>query len=147
MMALRRWVTLVFLVVVVIVSVSWLRNEKAFTTPKSPPSVTVSVLNTAIGAINSTDTSFDKQKMSFSATIWNNTSHTVFVTTVKVNLPSSLQSHVLSGGTLITVNKSLAPNGTHQLTGAFILDTKGMTKQEIVKLGSIEGVTVNTTSP
>lgn len=80
MMALRRWVTLVFLAVVVIVGVNWLRNEKEFTTPKSPPSVTVSVLDTAIGAINSTDTSFDKQKMSFSATIWNNTSHTVFVT-------------------------------------------------------------------
>lgn len=146
-MVLRRWVTLVFLVVAVIVGVSWLRNEKAFTTPKSPQSVTVSVLNTAIGAINSTDTSFDKQKMSFSATIWNDTNQTVFVTTVKVNLPSSLKSHVLSGSTLITVNKSLTPNGTHQITGVFILDTKGMTKHEIVKLGSIEGLIVNTKSP
>jgi hypothetical protein len=146
MMSLRRWVTLVILVVVVIVGVTWLRNEKALTTPKAQPSVTVSDWSSGIGAVSSSDTGFEKQKMSFSATIWNNTNRTVYVTNVTVKLPSSLQNHVLSGSTLITVNKSLTPNATHKITGQFILDTKGMTKEQIVKLGNIEGFVVNTKS-
>ncbi|SHK57674.1 hypothetical protein [Alicyclobacillus tolerans] len=146
MMPLRRWVTLVILVVVVIVGVTWLRNENALNTPKPQPSVAVNGWSSGIGAVSSSDTGFDKQKMSFSATIWNNTNRTVYVTNVRVKLPSSLLNHVLSGSTLITVNKSLAPNATYKITGQFILDTKGMTKEQIVKLGNIEGFVVNTKS-
>jgi hypothetical protein len=131
---------------VVIVAVIWLQNEKAMTTLKPQPSVTVSNWSNEIGAVSASDTSFDKQKMSFSATLWNNTDNTVYVTNVKVNLPSSLQSHVLSGNTFIVVNKSLAPNATEKITGQIILDTKGMTKDQLVNLVKIQGFTVNTKS-
>ncbi|WP_067623475.1 hypothetical protein [Alicyclobacillus acidiphilus] len=143
---MRRWVTLVILVVVVIVGVTWLRNENALNTPNPQPSVTVNGWSSGIGAVSSSDMGFDQQKMSFSATIWNNTNRTVYVTNVRVKLPNSLQNHILSGSTLITVNKSLAPNTTYKIAGQFILDTKGMTKEQIVKLGHIEGFTVNTKS-
>jgi hypothetical protein len=142
----RRSTAFVILLVAVILGVIWLRNEKALTTGKPQPSVAVSYWSSGIGAVSSSDSSFTKQKLSFSATIWNNTNHTVYVTNVKVNLPSGLQSHVLSGSTLIAVNKSLAPNTTEKITGQFILDTKGMTKEQIVNLGKIQGFTVNTKS-
>jgi hypothetical protein len=59
-----------------------------------------------------------------------------------MNLPSSLESHIFSDSTFITVNKSMEPNSTIQITGQLILDIKGMTKKQIVNLGKIQGFTV-----
>jgi hypothetical protein len=99
--------------------------------------------SSAIGTVSSNETNLNEQKLSFSATIWNNTNHTVYVTNVKVNLPSSLENHIFSGSTFISVDKSMEPNSTVQITGQLILDTKEMTKEQIVNLGKIQGFTVD----
>ncbi|MDP4087193.1 MAG: hypothetical protein Q8934_21765 [Bacillota bacterium] len=125
---------------VVILGFIWLHHDKS---PNFGSSVTVSGWSSGIGAVSSNDTNVNEQKLSFSATIWNNTNHTVYVTNVKVNLPSSLENHIASGNTHISVNRSMEPNSTAQITGQFILDTKGLTKEQIVNLGKIQGFTVN----
>ncbi|OLZ12290.1 hypothetical protein [Sulfobacillus thermosulfidooxidans] len=123
-----------------------LHHTKAFIHPNSQKTVSVSTWTIAIGAVNSRNTSLSKQKMSFSATIWNDTNHTVFVTSVKANIAPILQSHIISGTPLIPVNKSLAPNASDRIAGQFILNVSGMTKEEIANIGKLQGFTVNTRS-
>jgi hypothetical protein len=140
----RRPIALTILIVLAIGGVVWLRNYKALSPPNPQSGVEVSSWNSGMGAVSSNN--FNEQKLSFTANVWNNTNHTVYITGVAVNLPDSLRNHVLSGGTLVAVNKSLAPNAKYKITGQFILDTKQMTKEQIVSLGGIQGFTVNTTS-
>jgi len=143
---LRGRISLVFWVFVVVVGIVWLRSGKSLTSPTPQPSVAVSNWGSGIGAVNLNSTTFAKQNLSFWASVANNTNHTVYVRSVKVILPDALQRHVLTGTALIIVNKRLAQNATYKIRGHFILDTAGMTKEQIITLGNIKGFTVNTKS-
>jgi hypothetical protein len=113
----RKSFALIISFVVIIGGFFWLGNFKSLSSTQPLSTVAVSNWSSGIGAVS--DTNFDKQKLSFSATVWNNTNHSVYVTSVKVNLTSALQNHILSGDTLISVNKSLAPNESYNVTGQF----------------------------
>ncbi|MFD0678323.1 MULTISPECIES: hypothetical protein [unclassified Paenibacillus] len=97
-----------------------------------------------MGAVDENTTNLDKQKLSFTATIWNDSTEKNYVNVVKMKLPDSLHSHVISGNTVFPVDQLLNPNAYYQVKGELILDTKGMTKQEVVNLGNIQGFTVET---
>lgn len=122
-------------------STTWI-NQPVSATPSPRPGVSVTGLSTGIGAVSKNDLSFDRQKYSFKATISNKTNQTVYVTSVNVQLPATLKSHVISGSQTISVNKTLKANAYTEVSGYFILNTKGMTKRQIVNLGSIQGFTV-----
>jgi hypothetical protein len=76
--------------------------------------------------------------------IWNDSTQSAYVTDVKIYLPDSLRAHILTGDVVLSVNQSLESNATYQVKGELILDTTGMTKQEVVNLGNIHGFLVET---
>ncbi|MGD8191687.1 hypothetical protein ACQCN2_17030 [Brevibacillus ginsengisoli] len=137
---IRTWVTLLGLVLLGY----WLFNDWSSSDPEQHQGVVVDSWYSAIGPEGDKVTDMDKQKFSYWGTVWNDSTQETFITQVKMELPDSLRKHVLSGDTVIFVNQSLSPNGTHQFKGELILDTKGMTKQDVVNLGNIKGFTVET---
>ena len=142
---LRKLITGVIIAVVVIVgSWSWWMKSRDVSSPVQHQGVVANNWSSAWGAVDGDMTSLDKQKLSFWVTVWNDSTQQSYVKDVKMKLPDSLLAHVLSGDTVITVNKFLNANASYQVNGALILDTKGMTKQEIVNLGEIQGFTVET---
>lgn len=132
--------TFVFLGLV-IAGIWWGRNRE-WSAPIQHRGVLVSTWNSGLGAID--NTTHDRQKLSFWATVWNDSTQSAYVTDVKINLPDSLREHILIGDTIFSVNQSLDPNATYQVKGELILDTKGMSKQEVVNLGNIQGFVVET---
>ncbi|QQE80010.1 hypothetical protein [Alicyclobacillus sp. SO9] len=107
--------------------------------PPSPvKGVSVTDLNWSIGAVSPKNLSMDRQKYSFTATIENQTKQRVHVTKVVLSLPGKLGHHFLSGVQTISVDRTLKPKGYTSVSGFFIIKTKGMTKQQILGLGSIK---------
>ncbi len=143
---MRRRVSLVIWSVLVVIGLAWLHYRKPLTSPPPQSSVAVTNWGSSVGAVGANSSTFVKQKLSFWALVTNNTSHAVYVRNVKVGLPVALQRHVLTGSTLIMVDKRLEPNSSYKIQGHFILDTAGQTKGEIIKWGTVKRFTINAKS-
>lgn len=141
-MSNRKSIGLIILLLIVVVGVLWLQNHRS---PEiQHKGVVISSWNSGMGAVSENAINFDMQKLSFTANIWNDSTEQSYVKVVKMHLPDSLRSRILSGDTIFQINQLLNPNANYQVTGELILDTKGMTKQDIVSLGSIQGFAVET---
>lgn len=114
----------------------------------APPhvSVVVSTWSMGIGPVSGNSTAADQQQISFSAPLQNVTNHTVYVTDVTVNVSAALQNRVVQSTTRIPVDKRLGPHAVYRITGHVILDTAGMTIEQIRHLVPIQGFTVDTQS-
>lgn len=140
---MKKIIAWAVILLIVLVGFLWLQNRQG-----SPPiqhqGVVVNNWNSALGAAEENSKNLERQKLSFWATVWNDSTEPSFVANVKMKMPDSLRTHILSGETVFFVNQSLEPNATYEVKGELILDTQGMTKQDIINLGKIEGFTVET---
>lgn len=130
--------TVGLIILIVMVGALWLQNHK-WSPDIQHKGVIISSWNSGMGAADENTTNLDDQKLTFTASIWNDSTEQAYVKDVSMKLPNSLRSHMLSGDTVFHVNQLLDPNANYQIKGELILDTKDMTKQEIVNLGSIQG--------
>ncbi len=110
-----------------------------------PPHVSavVPTWSLGIGPVSGKSARSSQQQLSFSARLQNVTNHTIYVTDVKVKLAPELQSRVLQGTTRIRVDKRLEPHAVYQVTGRFVLNSRGMTSEQIQRLQPIQGFTAN----
>jgi len=89
-------------------------------------------LSTAIGAVDSSNS--DEQKVSYSFSITNSSNAEVYIKSTEPIVSDPVKEKILSGTTSLDVNKSVQANSTIQLTGELRLNTKGLSKSDIVKL-------------
>jgi len=88
--------------------------------------------SSGLGSVNEND--LDKSVFSYSIHLTNENEKAVFVKSVQPIVKQNIKNMILSENTSIAVNKTINSNETIEITGEIIVDTKGLTKADIVKL-------------
>jgi hypothetical protein len=134
----KKTIGFITVLLIVMVGAFWLQNHK-WSPDIQHKGVVISNWNSGMGAVDEDNlNNLDKQKLSFTATIWNDSTKQTYITDVKLIVPETLRSRILTGDTVVSVNRELNLNASYQVKGDLILDTKGMTKEEVVNLGNIQ---------
>lgn len=92
----------------------------------------VGSLSTALGAAD--DDSLDETLFSFDINLTNNEESDVFISTAEVIVNEAVANRLKSKLEPIELNKALKPGETIAIQGELAFETKGMSKEEIVKL-------------
>ncbi|MBC8061697.1 MAG: hypothetical protein H7Y18_13660 [Clostridiaceae bacterium] len=88
--------------------------------------------SSSLGSINETD--LDKTIFSYSVYLTNQNEKSIFIRSIQPSVNEAVKYKIISIETVVSVNKDIKPNETIQINGEIILDTKGLLKQDIVKL-------------
>lgn len=88
--------------------------------------------SSGLGGVNKND--LDKTRFSYSINITNENEKTIFIKSIQPSVNETIKSKILSKETVVIVNKDIKPNETVQINGEIIIDTKGLTKSDILKL-------------
>jgi hypothetical protein len=88
--------------------------------------------SSALGSVNETD--LDKTKFSYSVNITNENENIIFIKSIQPSINKKIIRKIISKDIIVTVNKDVKPNETTQINGEIIVDTKGLTKSDILKL-------------
>ena len=85
-----------------------------------------------MGSVN--ENNLDKQKFSYSISVANKNVKTIFIKSVQPTINERVKNKILSEETIVAVNKDIKPKETIEISGEIIIDTSGLTKEEIVAL-------------
>lgn len=91
----------------------------------------VSGMSSGLGAV---DENLDKTKISYSIPLSNNSSKDRYIKWIEPTLGEKVKDRLLSEEIKVNVQKIIKGNQYLEIEGEIILDTKGMTKQEITEL-------------
>jgi hypothetical protein len=100
--------------------------------PQKNGGLQINSLSTAISAVNETNT--DEQKFSYSFSLTNEDKTDVYIKSVEPIINDSIKSRIQGDSISTDVNRDLQPNSTIQVTGELILNTKGLSKSDIIGL-------------
>ncbi len=89
--------------------------------------------SSGLGNVNETD--LDKTKFSYSINLTNENEKNVFIKSIKPSVNEAIKDKIISKEIVVAVNKDIKPNEAIEITGEIIVDTKGLGKSDIVKLG------------
>jgi hypothetical protein len=138
-----RWIGLVGMGVAAVgIGLGGFRSASRGAAPPPSRGVVVASWQMSLGAVGPSDTALNEQRLAFAVTLWNAQDRPEFVSTVRLRLADALGRHVVSGSPWLTVDRTLAPHAAIQVHGQLLLDTRGMTKAQVLGLGGIQGVTV-----
>jgi hypothetical protein len=88
--------------------------------------------SSGLGGVNVTD--LDKTKFSYSIYLTNENENIIFIKSIQPSVNEKIKNKIISKDIVVNVNKDIKPNETIQINGEIIVDTKGLTKSDIVKL-------------
>jgi hypothetical protein len=88
--------------------------------------------SSGLGSVNETD--LDKTKFSYSINLTNENEKNIFIKSIQPLVNEGIKNKIISNEMAVDVNKDIRPNETIQINGEIIVDTKGLTKSDIVKL-------------
>ncbi|MGY0371985.1 hypothetical protein [Clostridium sp. JNZ J1-5] len=74
-----------------------------------------------------------RSEYSYSIELINTNGKTIFIKTIEPSVNETVKNKILSKETLVTVNKKMSPNETIQVNGEIIVDTHGLSAQDIQK--------------
>ena len=92
----------------------------------------ISNWSSGLGSVNDTD--LNKTKFSYSVNLTNENENTIFIKSIQPSVNEKIKDKIISKDIIVAVNKDIKPNGTIQINGELIVDTKGLTKSDIEKL-------------
>lgn len=69
----------------------------------------------------------------YSIELTNTNGKAIFIKTIEPSVNEAVKNKILSKETLVTVNKKMNPNETIQINGEIIVDTHGLSTQDIQK--------------
>lgn len=99
--------------------------------------------SSGLGGVNEND--LDKTRFSYSINITNENEKTILIKNIEPSVNETIKSKILSKETVVTVNKDIKPNETIEINGEIIIDTKGLTKSDILKFEPfIKGIKILT---
>lgn len=90
-------------------------------------------MSTGLGAVDNNG-SVDKQKLSYSITITNEENRGIYVKSIKPILGNAISNQVVTDELTVIVEKSLPANQSLKINGEFIINTEGLSKEEILEL-------------
>jgi uncharacterized lipoprotein NlpE involved in copper resistance len=88
--------------------------------------------SSGLGGVNEID--LDKTKFSYSINLTNQNENNTFIKSIQPSVNEKIKNKIISKDIVVTVNKDIKPNETIQINGEIIVNTKGLTKSDIVKL-------------
>lgn len=88
--------------------------------------------SSGLGSVNGTN--LDNTKFSYTVNLTNENENIIFIKSIQPSVNEKLKNKIISKDIVVTVNKDIKPNETTQINGEIIVDTKGLTKSDIVKL-------------
>jgi hypothetical protein len=89
-----------------------------------------SMWSTSVGAVEATT-----QKLSYSITLTNGGDQDIYVKSIKPILAEKVSDRVTSEELIVIVEKPLTTGQSIEIKGEFIMNTAGLSKEEIVELG------------
>jgi hypothetical protein len=91
-------------------------------------------MSSGIGGIEGEKDSFERQRFSYELTLYNGEAEEVYVSWVEPILGEEFQKKTESNDNKITINKLIQSKQALNIKGEIIFNTKGLTKEEIMKL-------------
>ena len=88
--------------------------------------------SSSLGSVNETD--LDKSVFSYSINLTNENEKNIFIEFIQPLVNETIKNKILSKETVVTVNQNIKPKETIKVNGEIIIDTKGLSKQDIDKL-------------
>lgn len=88
--------------------------------------------SSALGGVNEKD--LDKTRFSYSINLANESENNIFIKSIRPSVNEIIKNKILSKDIVVKVNKAIKPNEAIEISGEIIIDTKGLTKEDIVKL-------------
>ena len=86
--------------------------------------------NSGLGSINESD--LNKQRFSYDINLTNENQKDVYVKSIKPSVNDTIKDRILNKDLIVNVNKNLKSNDTISIKGEIIIDTKGLSKSEIL---------------
>jgi hypothetical protein len=102
------------------------------TQAQSKGGLKINTWSSGLGDINETD--LGNTKFSYSINLTNENENNIFVKSIKPSVNEKINNKIISKDIVVTVNKDIKHNETIQINGEIIVDTKGLTKSDIVQL-------------
>lgn len=106
-------------------------NASSNDSEKNQNGLQVSDMSTALGAVGD---SLDKTKFSYTITIYNKEDENIYISCVEPILGKDVKDRLISSDLKVDVEKTVSTNGSVEIKGEIIFDTKNMTKQQIMEL-------------
>jgi len=97
----------------------------------------ISHMNIGLGAIDNSST--DKQRLVYSVTLTNENNKAIYVQWIEPVLGTKISEKVITEDLKVIVEKEIPANQYLEIDGEFILDTKGLSKKEIISLEPFTG--------
>ncbi|MFF2886971.1 hypothetical protein [Paenibacillus sp. NPDC057967] len=95
--------------------------------------IVVNMISTSLGGDNP-----DNTRVSYSFDVWNRLGKSVVVLSVKPVISKEILERLVERNITLEVNTPVKSNESQKISGAFQIDTKGMSKDEVIDLvGSI----------
>lgn len=88
--------------------------------------------NSSLGSVDKSNA--NKQRFSYDISLINENPSDIFVKSLQTIINSTIKDKILDKGLIVNVNKNLKTNGTINIRGEIIIDTKGLSKTDILKL-------------
>ncbi|TYP47666.1 hypothetical protein [Thermosediminibacter litoriperuensis] len=98
---------------------------------KSQNGLQITDMSTALGAVGD---SLDKTKFSYTMTVYNKDNEDVYITWVEPILGENVRKRLISSELKVDVEQTVSANESIEIKGEIILDTKGMSKQQVMEL-------------
>jgi hypothetical protein len=88
--------------------------------------------SSALGSVNETD--LDKTKFTYSINLTNENEKNISLKSIQPSVNEAIKNKIISNNPVVAVNKDIKPNETIEISGELLIDTKGLSKSDIVKL-------------
>jgi PBP1b-binding outer membrane lipoprotein LpoB len=88
--------------------------------------------SSALGSVNETD--LDKTKFSYSINLTNQNEKNIYIKSIQPLVNEAIKNKIISNDLIVAINKDIKPNETIEISGELLIDTKGLSKSDIVKL-------------
>jgi hypothetical protein len=110
---------------------------------RGPAGLQITGMSSSIGGVEG---QLAKQKFNYTFTVQNNGSQEIFIQSMSPVLSTSIAGKVLNEQISVPVNKAIAPEQRIDISDELWLDTRNLSKEEIVALEPfITGINLNST--
>lgn len=93
------------------------------------------IINSWSSGLGSVDESnLDKSLFSYSINLTNENEKTIYIKSIQPLVDEAIKDKILSKETVVSVDKYIDTNETIAINGEVIVDTKGLAKEDIIKL-------------
>ncbi|MDK2799999.1 MAG: hypothetical protein PWQ70_1618 [Clostridiales bacterium] len=130
-MDFKKILTLLWIMVFVLILLTGCNLSDSANNSIKQNGLQVSDMSTALGAVGD---SLDKTKFSYTITIYNKEDEDIYISQVEPILGKDAKDRLISSDLKVDVEKTVSANESIEIKGEIILDTKEISKQQIVEL-------------